>query len=121
MITLSYTDLSNPNFSSAVRKMAQSSGYKCHKTAYNVAKICKALEEEYRIFEEQRSKLSKRFMGDSQMPTLMTEEMKLEAKKFGEVTFDVNRPKLTLDDLEAVGLSPNEWLALEGLLEPSSD
>lgn len=113
---LTYKDLANPSLTTGMRKLASSAKVKGFKATYNVAKIAARLDEEFQVFESLRQKLAEKVKEGS-----VTEEvLRDEFQKFGEVAFEIDRPKILLADVEEVGLTANEILALSPLLEEAA-
>jgi hypothetical protein len=122
---LTYKDLSNPNFTTGVMKLVQCDKWKCPKKAYNLARIASLLDQELKTYSELKAKFIRNAasrrpqdvekMSPEELKVL--EELREEAAKFGEVSFEIHRHKVDFNDLSAVSLTPNEILALEPILE----
>lgn len=133
MLTLTYGQLRDDAFGRGIAKMSNYSGYKSPAAAVNVAKVYKRLIEENKIYDETRQKLIDQY-------AKKTEDGKLEPhdgregtfvikddaesvagwtkglEELNAVSFEIDRPRIKLDDLTGVGLSPVEISACEPLL-----
>ena len=97
--TLTYAQLANPNFVAAVRKLSQFAEWDDPKKLYNAARISSLLDQELKTFYDLRQKNFKKWKArvpeNNEDPTeadkAALEEMKVEADKFGEVSFGAIR------------------------------
>lgn len=110
---LTYKDLANPSLTTGMRKLASSAKVKGFKATYNVAKIAERMDAEFRVFESLRQKLAEKVKEGSATEEVLRDEF----QKFGEVAFEIDRPQILLSDIEEVGLTANEILALAPVLE----
>lgn len=125
--TLTYKNLSNPNFLPGIRKLVKHDDWKDPKKMYNVARLSTLLDQELKTFYDLRAKHYKKVQaakseGDSEAPISDEDKAKLEAlseetEKLYEVSFEIPRHKVDFNDLEGIPLSPSEMLALEPLLD----
>ena len=111
--TLTYRDIANPHFLAGVRKLVQSDKWKDPKTAYNLAKVGRLLDQELKTFHALRFQFQKKWK-DSPSGDV---DMEAEAEKFGDVSFVVECHRVDFKDLADKGLSPLEIGALEPLLD----
>lgn len=84
------------------------------KTAYKVARFARLADEQLKDFNEQRVKLVKEYIGEDQkIPTEKMEEFmgKLSALLPIELSIDAEKP--SIDELEGVSLTPQEFSVLE--------
>lgn len=123
--TLTYKTLANQNFVPALKKVVNFDGFKDPKLAYNAARIGSLVDQELKTFHDLRVKFANKVKAikpeNEENPTDADKEavkaLQEEADKFGEVSFEINRHKLKLEDLSGLKLTPNEILALEPMLE----
>jgi len=122
--TLNYAQISNPNFITGLRKIVQNDKFTDPKRAYNCARIGSLMDLELKTFHDLRFKFNKKWKemrpenveSSTEADKQKLEELKVEADKFAEVSFEIPRHKVDFEDLAGIGLSPNEILALEPLL-----
>lgn len=127
--TLTYKDLSNPNFLSGVKKLVGSDKWKDPRKAYNLARAGSLLEQELKTFfnlrQKQIIKVKAAKPENNEKPTEADlEKLKLldeENDKFNEISFTIERHKVDFNDLAEISLTPNEILALEPMLENLPD
>lgn len=113
-------------------KLANCSGFKSPALAINIAKINKALLEESKTADEVFQKLVKQYCKkdeageivphDGRPGTFVIDDAKVKEwdeklKEFHSISFDVDRPKILLLDVQtAAPLSPLEIMALDKIL-----
>lgn len=132
MLTVTYGQLRDQVFARAMTKMANCSGFKSPKLTFNIAKINKRLLDEAKLADEVYQKLVREYCnkddkgeivphdgrpGTFVIPEGKADEWKAKVAEFNAVTFEIDRPKVELSDVQATaGLSPMEVMALEPLL-----
>lgn len=132
MITVTYGHMQEQNFAKAVGKIANFTGYKSTKTTYNVAKIARKLNEEFKLLGTLHLELVKKFAevdekgelvnppdrppGSYRIRDEVKEEWFAACKDFNATEVKIDRDSLSLEDLVGVPLSPMELDALEPLM-----
>lgn len=132
---ITYWTLGKPAFAAAMRKVNNHGGYKGVKTAYNIARMTSLLEREIKTYRTLMGNLlrehvkqdAKGFMRNEETNEwdFKSEESKEAFKeKFTELhdhKVTIERYKINLSDLEPVGLSPDELIILDPLLNDDLD
>ncbi len=132
MLTVTYGQLRDQAFGRAMMKLANCSGLKSPKVAYNVAKINKRLVEEAKLADELYQKLVQEYCkktdtgemephdgrpGTFVIPEDKADEWQGKLKELNAISFEIDRPKVDLEDVQAAAsLSPAEILSLEPVL-----
>lgn len=134
-IEIEYSNFKSQTFNSAIRKLSNYSGFSS-KMAYEVSKIIKEIKKAEGIAQKEYTEMiqgysvkdekgeivpSKDEEGNLRPGTFdIIEGKQAELEKahlaFGEQTAKIERQKLSIDDLNGVGLNPNEIMALEPML-----
>lgn len=133
MLTVTYGQLRDAAFGRAMMKMANCSGLKSPRQAYNIAKINKRIVDEARLADELYQKLVMQYCkkdekgeiephdgrpGTFVIPEAVAPEWQEKLKEFQAISFDLDRPRIDLEDVQAaVQLSPAEIMALEPVLQ----
>lgn len=135
MIKVPYKLLKSPQFQVALRKISNHP-FKSQKSAYNVMRIAKKVDEESKNCQELFTKLLKGFAklddkgefvpvdgqpGTYQVPDEKQADFQKAAEEFDELEFTIERYPIKLEELDGVGLSPAELGAVESLLQPEEE
>lgn len=138
MFKLKFADVKNQDFVRAYMKIITHTEYKDTKTAYNIAKIARKFDQESKLSQELYVKLIKKYAklddkgeiaprkeGERVIPN--TYEIRDEAvedgswkkaaEDFDATEFEIACHKVKLSDLNNVGLSPVDLLALEDIID----
>lgn len=136
MLTLTYGQLRDSNFNRAMEKMANFSGFKSPKVAYNVAKINRRYLDEIEvsqgIFQKMVDQYAKKtedgklephkgVPGTFSIPEDTQAEWDAKLKEFQSIEWTIDRPRVNFDDLADVKLTPAEIMALDPLLAVLED
>lgn len=130
MLTLTYGNLRDPAFNAGLRRMGEIRALH-NSTAYNIAKILKAVAAEAEIVEGLLDRLVDGFVekdefgkrvpaggpGHIKVIDGKTDELNATLKEFYKTEIKIGRPKVKLEEV-AKDLSPREILALESLWLP---
>lgn len=132
MLTVSYGQLRDGTFARAMTKMANCSGFKSPKVAYNIAKINQRMLDEAKLADELYQKLVKEYCkkteageieshegrpGTFVIPEERGAEWKEKLAEFHSISFEVDRPRVDLDDVQGPAqLSPLKIMALEPVI-----
>lgn len=134
MLKLTYGQLLNNGFMRARMKLGNCARLKSPQVAYNVAKIHARFEEEEKLAQDLHVKIVDEFAEKDEAGNVKpnngqpgtfyvddTNKPKLEAfqakvKEFHAIEFEIDRPRVDLNDIAAAELSPVEINALEPIL-----
>jgi hypothetical protein len=132
MLTVTYGQLRDSNFGRAISKLANFNGYKHPKTAYNVAKINRRLLDEAKLAEELYKQLVERYADKDEagkikpvegrgpdsfmIPDAASDEWTEKTKEYHAIAFEIDRPRINLDDVADAKLTPSEIMALDPVL-----
>lgn len=121
---LTYSNFSNPNFLSGMRKLAAHNGFKEPKAIYNCSRLVTLLEQELKTYAKVKATLRSRLKGytpESEEAPTEADKAKLEefrdaSEKFLAIEVTIKRHKVDFDDLAGIALTPAELIALEPIL-----
>lgn len=131
MINITYKDLDNPAFQSALRKILAFPGFKNFALAFNGGKIATICEQHWKDKTRAFMQIAKKyavldesgeFVCHEDMPgTFIVPEEKAaafeaESAAFGEREIEIDRPKFKPADLTEVGLTAQECAAIGKLV-----
>lgn len=129
MFKLKYSEIRDPRFVQAFSKLANFGGYKDAKSTYNIARMAKLIEQQQRAAIEDYQKVAKDFavlddagkikLDDNQrfeVPDEKKSEFDEATREFFTREVEIQRHRIRLDEVEGVGLSPMELLALEPVM-----
>lgn len=135
VFTISYKDLRSDAFVQAMGKIAGSPNFKNIKVAYNISRMAKRLQTEITASQKIWLELVTKYIEVN--PKTLAPERDGNSFKWKEgvnaeeadkaltdyinTEIKVDRYKLKLQDLEPAGLSPNDLIALEPMLEETAD
>ncbi len=120
-----YDSLTSQPFNQAISKIANHEGFKTTKLAYHVGRIVAVIETAAKKAQAEYLELLKPYAildekGKIPMSAKIKPELEDDWKKvveeFSAQTFKIDKHKLSLEELEGVGLTPNELVALEEIL-----
>ncbi len=130
---MTYGQLRDATFARATAKMANCSNFKSPKTAYNIAKINRRIIDEAKLADEIYQKIVHQYAKKDEAGELEPHEGRpgtfviadanvvewtAKLKEFHAISFDIDRPKILLEEVQAAAaLSPTEIMLLEDLLE----
>lgn len=121
MIELKWSDLRTPEFQMAMTKLMNANNLP-FKTSYHVSRIGAKCQSEVKESDQHWLKLAKKYAdinektGQFKVKEEHLEIWNKETGDFGETKFTIDKRKLSMSELEPVGLTPNEILALEPLI-----
>jgi hypothetical protein len=129
MFTLKFSEIRDPDFMAAIRKLAGYGKYKDPKTAYSISRIVKIIDQQSKAMREAFLKLVKQYAvltetGDIKLnsdmafeiPDDKTAEWQDVVEGFHEQKVEIHWKQLNVTELEGVELSPMELLALESVI-----
>lgn len=136
MISLSYKQIRNANFSAALIKLGNHSGFN-GKQAYHIGRIVdKALSFEKQCVQEENKihiKYAKknedgtiftpegRKPGYYEIPEENVENHNAEVDELMKESVQIDKNKIRLSDLDHTGLTPAQMVAIEPLIETEED
>jgi hypothetical protein len=131
MLTVTYGQLRDQVFGRALTKLANCSGFKSPKVTFNIAKINRRVLDEAKLADEVYQKLVRQYCrldekgeiephegrpGTFVIPEERGDEWKAKLAEFHAISFEMDRPRIALEDVSPAQLSPAEVMALEPLL-----
>jgi len=122
MFKLTYEVFGNPDFNTAVKKLARHDGFKNFKTTYNIARMVKDIDKEAVMYNELQRKMLNKYGTPNEDKVSFSikkenvEDFNKENKEFLSTEFELERHKVETAELGSVALTPNEVTAIEPLL-----
>lgn len=129
MITLTYEQVRNKNFAAGLLKLANHSGFD-PKVAYNIAKIvdktrqfdrdCNKIHNDVVVElcskDKDGNMMSPNGPGSFEIPTENFDKFQKKMDELKGLSVEIERYRVKLSDIEEVGLTPEQLLALEPVM-----
>lgn len=131
MIEINYATIRKPGFVNGWNKIANHTGF-TPKRAYSIGRIKAKLDQEGKVSQEVFNKLVHKYAdfkecgkllieptgpGSFQIPEEKKDDYEKELKEFEALSFEVKWPKIHIDDMEDLKLSPSEIEGLDAILD----
>lgn len=131
MIILTYGQVISPDFCQAFAKLSNHTGFDSFKTAYNVSRLAKKLDSEYKIIGKLHVEVVKKYAevddkgelipyeeggpGSFKIREGVKDEWLKAIDEFNKTELTIDRYPIPHDQLEGVALSPQEIQVLDAL------
>ena len=129
MLTIKFKTMKDPTFAAALNKLGSCPTYLSMEDVRAIAKVVKNIRNEMDIVQEIWIKFLKQFAklddknefvserpGGFEIREEMIEEWKKAIVEWGENESKVQGEKINMNAIKGANLSPNEFIAIEGLL-----